>query len=45
MVSFKLVQADVPSLLGMHVLNRERLVSDTVYNRLARRKDLEIGNN
>eukprot|EP00171_Calliarthron_tuberculosum_P019742 IDg19742t1 len=29
----------------MDVLERERLVADTVYNRLARRKAFEIGNN
>lgn len=36
-VDFDIVQADIPPLLGMDVLDREELVADTVFNRLARR--------
>lgn len=44
-VSFDIVQADVPAIIGMDVLDRENLVADTVYNRLASRKSFAIGNN
>ncbi len=37
MIHFDVVQADVPALLGMDILDREQLVADTVFNRLARR--------
>ena len=42
---FDIVQANIPPLLGMDVLDREKLVADTVFNRLARRsaKELEDG--
>ncbi len=42
-VDFDIVQADVPALLGMDVLDREGLVADTVFNRLARRSSVEVG--
>ena len=45
LVYFDIVQANIPPLLGMDVLYREKLVADTVFNRLARRsaKDIEDG--
>lgn len=36
-VDFDIVKAHVPPLLGMDVLDREELVADTVFRRLARR--------
>ncbi len=36
MADFDIVKVDVPALLGMHILEREQLVADTVFNRLAR---------
>ena len=42
MVDFDIVQADVPALLGMDILDREELVADTVFNRLAHRTAFDI---
>jgi len=36
-VEMDVVDADIPALLGLDVLDRERLVADTVFNGLARR--------
>ena len=45
LVEFDIVQANIPHLLGMSVLDREKLVADTVFNLLDRRSanDLEDG--
>ena len=42
LVDFDIVQADVPALLGMDVLDREELVADTVFHRLAHRAAYDI---
>ena len=42
LVQFDIVQANIPPLLRMNVLDREKLVADTVFNRLARRSANEL---
>eukprot|EP00171_Calliarthron_tuberculosum_P010622 IDg10622t1 len=42
MGSFDIVRADFPALLGMDVLDCERLLAVAVYNRLARRKAFKL---
>eukprot|EP00171_Calliarthron_tuberculosum_P023610 IDg23610t1 len=39
-VDFDIVLADVPALLGMDILDREELIADTVFNKLARREQV-----
>lgn len=41
-VDLYIVQAGIPGLLGMEVLDSEELVEDTVYNRLANRTAFDI---
>lgn len=35
-IKFDFVQADIPALIGMDVLDREHLIADTIFNRLDR---------
>lgn len=37
-----IVEPEIPALLGMNVLDRHRLVADTVFHRLARRSACEL---
>lgn len=41
-VVFNIVPADVPALLGIDVLDRERLVANTVFHRLAHRTAFDL---